>query len=49
VPVFGVVSAALAFGEHFSPLRLSGMALIFVGVTIVAVPAQWFARRRRTA
>jgi O-acetylserine/cysteine efflux transporter len=49
VPVFGIASAALVFGERFGALRVFGMALILVGLAIVALPAGWIARRRRTA
>ena len=49
VPVFGIVSAALVFGERFGPLRLAGIALILIGVAVVAVPSDWLARRRRAA
>ena len=49
VPVFGVVAAALVFGERFGPLRLAGMALILVGVAIVAFPTERLALRRRAA
>jgi O-acetylserine/cysteine efflux transporter len=46
VPVFGMLSAALVFGERFGPLRLFGVALILLGVAVVAVPAEWLRRRR---
>lgn len=46
VPVFGIGSAALVFGERFGPLRLIGMALILVGVAIVALPSGWLRRKR---
>jgi O-acetylserine/cysteine efflux transporter len=49
VPLFGVASAALVFGEAFGPLRLLGMALILFGLAIVALPAAWFRRRRSRA
>jgi O-acetylserine/cysteine efflux transporter len=38
VPVFGIASAALVFGERFGPLRLIGMGLILIGLAIVALP-----------
>jgi O-acetylserine/cysteine efflux transporter len=47
VPVFGMFSAALVFGEQFGPLRLLGTALILIGVAVVALPAGALARRRR--
>ena len=38
VPVFGIVSSAVVFGERFGVLRLVGMALILVGIAVVALP-----------
>lgn len=38
VPVFGAGSAAVFLGERFGPARLSGMALILVGLVIVTTP-----------
>jgi O-acetylserine/cysteine efflux transporter len=49
VPVFGIASAALVFGERFGTLRLFGIVLILLGMAIVALPAEWLARRRRAA
>jgi O-acetylserine/cysteine efflux transporter len=49
VPVFGIASAALVFGERFGTLRLIGIVLILIGMAIVALPAEWLARRRRSA
>jgi O-acetylserine/cysteine efflux transporter len=46
VPVFGIASAALVFGERFGPLRLAGMALILLGLAVVALPAGWLERWR---
>jgi O-acetylserine/cysteine efflux transporter len=46
VPVFGVLSAAIVFGERFGPLRLSGMALILLGVAVVALPTELLSRRQ---
>jgi O-acetylserine/cysteine efflux transporter len=45
VPLFGVASAALVFGEAFGPLRLLGMALILLGLAIVALPARWLGHK----
>jgi O-acetylserine/cysteine efflux transporter len=45
-PLFGAVSAALVYGETFSPLRLSGMALILVGLVITSLRLpRWRAAR----
>lgn len=50
VPVFGAASAALVLGERFGPARLAGMALILVGLAVLALPApllpRWLARVR---
>jgi O-acetylserine/cysteine efflux transporter len=46
VPVFGIVSAALVFGERFGLLRLIGMALILFGIAVVALPMRRLAGRR---
>jgi O-acetylserine/cysteine efflux transporter len=45
VPVFGMFSAALVFGERFGPLRLLGVALILLGVAVVALPTEWLRGR----
>lgn len=37
-PCTGVVSAAVVFGETFTPVRLTGMALIFAGLATIVVP-----------
>ena len=37
-PIFGAVSAALVYGESFGPVRLVGMALILLGLAVVALP-----------
>ena len=47
VPVFGMVSAALVFGERFGALRLIGVALILLGVAVVALPAGRLKKPRR--
>ena len=49
VPVFGIASAALVFGERFGTLRLFGIVLILAGIAIVALPAEWLRLRRRAA
>ncbi len=35
VPIFGMISAFLVFGEHFAPLRLLGAALILAGLAVI--------------
>ena len=47
VPLFGAASAALVYGERFGPGRLVGMALILVGLAVVALPLPAALRRRR--
>ncbi len=42
-PIFGAVSAALVYGESFGPGRFVGMALILVGLAVVALP-RWRVR-----
>jgi O-acetylserine/cysteine efflux transporter len=49
VPLFGVASAALVFGEAFGPLRVVGIALILAGLAAVALPKRWFSRGRTAA
>ena len=38
VPFVGALSAAAVFGESFGPLRLAGMALVLLGLVLVARP-----------
>ncbi|MGU3496575.1 EamA family transporter [Xanthobacteraceae bacterium A53D] len=38
VPLFGMLFAALTFGERFPPVRLAGVALIVCGLVILALP-----------
>lgn len=38
VPLSGTVSAALVLGERFPPLRFAGMALILLGLLVIALP-----------
>lgn len=38
IPVFGALSAWLAYGERFGPTRLGGMALILAGLAAVTLP-----------
>ena len=42
-PCTGVVSSTVLFGEVFSPLRYSGMALILGGLAVIVLPAGWLA------
>jgi O-acetylserine/cysteine efflux transporter len=39
VPLVGALSAALAFGERFGPLRLGGMALVLAGLATILFSA----------
>ncbi len=47
VPVLGASSAAVLFGEQFGPLRLTGMALVLVGLVIVVLPLERMLRGRK--
>ena len=38
VPVFGIASAVIFYGETFDIIRLLGMALIVAGVAVIALP-----------
>lgn len=38
VPVFGIASAVVLYGETFDFIRLFGMALIVAGVAVIALP-----------
>jgi O-acetylserine/cysteine efflux transporter len=38
VPLVGAASSALVFGERFGPLRLTGMALVLAGLTVIVTP-----------
>ena len=38
VPFVGSYSSALVFGERFGPLRLTGMALVLVGLAVIVLP-----------
>jgi O-acetylserine/cysteine efflux transporter len=40
VPVFGMASARLAFGEHIGWIRLTGMLLVICGLAILVIPAR---------
>ena len=39
-PCVGAITSAIVFGEQFGPLRIGGMALMLIGLAIVAVPFQ---------
>ncbi|MCA1555051.1 MAG: EamA family transporter, partial [Chloroflexi bacterium] len=38
VPCVGMFSTAIAFGEHFEPLRLAGVTAMLVGLAIIVLP-----------
>jgi O-acetylserine/cysteine efflux transporter len=38
VPFVGAAASALAFGERFGPLRLSGMTLVLAGLAVILAP-----------
>ncbi|MGR6465534.1 EamA family transporter [Rhizobium sp. PAMB 3182] len=44
VPVFGMSSSALVFGESFSPMRLAGAVLIVCGLVLTVLGPRMFAR-----
>jgi O-acetylserine/cysteine efflux transporter len=46
VPVFGIASASLAFGEGFGPLDLAGAALILAGLLVHAFGGSFLDRAR---
>ncbi|MCW6512709.1 EamA family transporter [Lichenifustis flavocetrariae] len=42
VPVFGLLSARITLGEQFSPMRLTGIAVLALGLVIASLPlAGW--------
>lgn len=45
VPVISAIISYFAFGERFGPMRLGGMALIVLGLAIVACPLHNIRRR----
>ena len=40
VPFVGALSSWVVFGEQFGPLRLAGMALVLVGLSIIVLPGR---------
>ena len=44
-PGTGVVASAVIFREVPGPMRLAGMALILVGLTVIVLPAHWMGAR----
>jgi O-acetylserine/cysteine efflux transporter len=49
VPLFGVVSSALVFGERFGPLRTAGIILILAGLAVIALPTRWLGQALRNS
>lgn len=49
VPVFGMSSSALVFGESFGPARLGGAALVVCGLVLTALGPRLLDRVRRLA
>lgn len=49
VPVFGMSSSALVFGESFGPVRLGGAALVVCGLVFTALGPRLLDRMRRPA
>jgi O-acetylserine/cysteine efflux transporter len=48
-PCIGVLGSVLILGETFSALRMSGMALILVGLVVILVPVKGLPRAAGTA
>jgi len=48
-PCTGVLGSVLILGEAFSPLRMSGMALILAGLAVILVPVKGLPRRAGAA
>ena len=46
VPVFGILSSVIVFGERFGALRVLGIALILLGLVVVAMPMDLLRRGR---
>ena len=40
-PCTGILASAMVFGEAFSPIRYSGMALILIGLGVANLPIRW--------
>ena len=49
VPLFGVVSSAVVFGERFGPLRAAGIVLVLAGLAVIALPTRWFGQTFRNS
>jgi O-acetylserine/cysteine efflux transporter len=47
VPFVGALSSATVFGERFGPLRLAGMAAVLMGLAVIVVPIDRWARAAR--
>jgi O-acetylserine/cysteine efflux transporter len=43
-PFVASYSSSLVFGERFGPLRLSGMALVLLGIAVIVLPATRWSR-----
>ena len=48
VPFVGALSSALVFGERFGPIRVLGMACVFLGLAVIVLPIDRRAMRRST-
>lgn len=49
VPIFGMSSSAIVFGEAFGPLRVLAALLIVIGLILNVVNPAWFSRRASPA
>jgi O-acetylserine/cysteine efflux transporter len=49
VPFVAAWSSSVAFGERFGPVRLSGMALVLLGLAVIVLPLDRLARRGAAA
>jgi O-acetylserine/cysteine efflux transporter len=47
VPFVGALSSAIVFGERFGPLRLAGMVAVLIGLAVIVLPLDRWARGAR--
>jgi O-acetylserine/cysteine efflux transporter len=45
VPFVAAWSSSIVFGERFGPVRLSGMALVLLGLAVIVLPLERLVRR----
>ncbi len=49
VPFVGALASAIVFGERFGPLRLAGMSAVLLGLAVIVLPVERWARLARVA